>query len=58
MKNTVKVNAKKLLNGATMPTYGSAYAAGAEIGRASGQKICRIKRHDPIETGALLSTLF
>ena len=31
MKNTVKVNAKKLLNGATMPTYGSAYAAGADL---------------------------
>lgn len=31
MKNTVKVNAKKLNPKATMPTYGSAYAAGADL---------------------------
>ena len=31
MINTVKVNAKKLIEGATMPTYGSAYAAGADL---------------------------
>ncbi|MBQ9081556.1 MAG: dUTP diphosphatase [Clostridia bacterium] len=31
MKNTVKVNAKKLTPKAIMPTYGSAYAAGADL---------------------------
>lgn len=31
MKNTVKVKAKKLNSKATMPAYGSAYAAGADL---------------------------
>ncbi len=37
--STPKVNVKKLREGATLPTYGSAYAAGADLYACTGESV-------------------
>ena len=37
--NTPKVNVKKLRDGAVIPTYGSAYAAGADLYACTGESV-------------------